>query len=187
MIGFLRGTVLDAYRPGHILLDVQGVGYDVTIANAAGAEVGVELALFIHTSVRPDAIVLFGFQSAKERAIFEMLIETPGVGPSTALGAVRSMPVAKLEAAIRAADQKLIATIPGIGLKTASRMILELRGKLPDSDVAVSTGTTRETVIEGLVSLGFARKEVVKSMANLELPNEDGEALKVALAKMASS
>jgi Holliday junction DNA helicase RuvA len=187
MIGYLRGTVMDAYRPGHVLLDVQGVGYDVTIANPTGVENGHELSLFIHTSVRPDALVLFGFHSAKERAIFEMLIETPGVGPSTALGAIRSMPVTQLEDAIRTGDDKLIATIPGIGPKTASRMILELRGKLPDSGNTSAPITLRATVIEGLVALGFARKEALKALADVELPDDDADALKVALAKMTSS
>jgi Holliday junction DNA helicase RuvA len=187
MIGFLRGRLVDAHRYGHVIIDVQGVGYDVTIANPPAVPLGTEIQLYIHTSVRPDAIVLFGFHSAEERALFELLIETPGVGPSTALGAVRSMPVAQLEAAIRSGDQKLISTIPGIGLKTANRVILELRGKFASGDAVSDPTEMREEIVSGLLALGFAKKEIAKALKGLALPEDDAEALKLALSRMASS
>jgi len=186
MIGYLRGRVIDTSRTGHVLVDVNGVGYDVTVGKSSEAQVGSEVVYFIYTSVRPDAIVLFGFNSSEERTIFELLIETPGVGPSTALGALRAMPAAMLEAAIRAGDQKLISTIPGIGPKTASRMILELKGKLPEGQSSPLETNATETVIEGLVGLGFARKDVVRSLTGVSLPSDDAEAIKVGLSIMSS-
>jgi holliday junction DNA helicase RuvA len=186
MIGFLRGRVMDAYRDGHVLVDVNGVGYDVTIADAARIQIGDETSFFIHTAVRPDAIVLYGFNSIEERGIFELLIETPGVGPSTALGAVRSLPVDQLIEAIRAGNQKLIATIPGIGPKTASRVILELQGKIPKVSTTKSGPSVKDSVMAGLVALGFPVKEISKSLEGFEFPADESEALKMALARMAS-
>jgi Holliday junction DNA helicase RuvA len=186
MIGFLRGRVMDAFREGHVLVDVNGVGYDVTIANTSKVPVGDEASFFIHTAVRPDAIVLYGFNSVEERGLFELLIETPGVGPSTALGAVRALPVDQMIEAIRSGDQKLIATIPGVGLKTASRVILELQGKLPKASSGSSTTDVKESVIVGLVSLGFPVKDITKSLAGVEFPSDEAEALKMALARMAA-
>lgn len=184
MIGMLRGKVLDAHRIGHLLVDVNGVGYDVTVAEANRYVPGAEETFYIHTAVRPDAIVLYGFETVEERSMFELLLETPGVGPSTALAALRAMPATELENAIKNGDQKAIATIPGIGPKTASRVILELRGKIPEGSAGKAELTTRDSVSAAMSALGFAKREIAQTLEDLDLPDDEGEALKLALARV---
>jgi Holliday junction DNA helicase RuvA len=122
--------VLHQLRNGALLVDVQGVGYEVHVASSEPAPFDELVELFIFTVVREDAIQLFGFRTIEDREFFEMLLVTPGVGPSTALGALRTMSVAELALAIESDDAKKIATISGIGPKTASRIVLELKGKV---------------------------------------------------------
>src|SRR5262245_44750271 len=130
MIGRLRGRVLGDDAFGTVLIDVGGVGYDVTVpAGTLGRAVrsaGDQVELFIHTHVREDALDLFGFASEDDRRVFRLLIGLPNVGPKTALGVLSALPVAELSRAVGASDVARLTKVPGIGKKTAERLVLEL-------------------------------------------------------------
>jgi len=186
MIGWLQGRVVHATPEGVVIVDVQGVGYEVHVASSSRYLDGEAVELFVHTSVRADAIVLFGFASANDRQFFELLLNTPGVGPSTALAALRTMGAEELAHVITSGDAKKVATIPGIGPKTASRIILELKDKvLP----FVGTPPQQEerpvshsaTIEEALKSLGYSVQEIREGLAGASLPEDEGEALRQAL------
>ena len=134
MIGYLQGTILQC-TPERALLDVQGVGYAVSIPLPTFYElekIGAERAvgLFIHTHVREDAIELFGFWTEKEKLLFEKLILVSGIGPKLARVILSGMPSEQLLAALAAGDTARLATIPGIGKKTAERMVVDLKDKV---------------------------------------------------------
>lgn len=184
MIGWLAGRVLHRLQNGAVILDVQGVGYEVHVAAIESALVEEYVELFIYTVVREDAIVLFGFASLEEREFFELLIATPGVGPSTALGALRTMSVAELAFAIESEDAKKVATISGIGPKTASRIVLELKGRVTlDAGYApVETPAHVDAVIEdALRTLGYTSHEIRDALKDATLPEHEDDALRTAL------
>jgi Holliday junction DNA helicase RuvA len=184
VIGWLSGRVLRQLRNGALLVDVQGVGYEVHVASSEPAPFDELVELFIFTVVREDAIQLFGFRSIEEREFFELLIVTPGVGPSTALGALRTMGVAELALAIDSDDAKKVATIPGIGPKTASRIVLELKGKvLVEGAFELSQPTlhVNAAVDDALRALGYTSHEVREALSDVALPTDESEALRTAL------
>ncbi|HVA71149.1 MAG TPA: Holliday junction branch migration protein RuvA [Acidimicrobiales bacterium] len=184
MIGWLSGRVLRQLRNGALLVDVQGVGYEVHVASSEPLPFDELVELFIFTVVREDAIHLFGFRTAEEREFFELLIVTPGVGPSTALGALRTMSVAELALAIESGDAKKVATIPGIGPKTASRIVLELKGKVPldgSYEVTPPLAHVNAAVDDALRSLGYTSHEVREALNDVVLPTNESEALRTAL------
>src|SRR2546429_9698351 len=132
MIGQLRGRLAEK-RPNQVLVDVGGVGYLVQVplsTYAALGELHTEVTLLIHTHVREDALALFGFVSAREKHFFELLISASGVGPSLALKILSGMSVEELVPAIRGSDLGRLTRIPGVGRKTAGRMVVELKDKL---------------------------------------------------------
>src|SRR5947199_6746786 len=132
MIGQLRGR-LAGKRPNQVLIDVGGVGYLVQVplsTYAALGELHTEVTLLIHTHVREDALALFGFVSAREKHFFELLISASGVGPSLALKILSGMRVEELVPAIRGGDLVRLTKIPGVGRKTAERIVVELKDKL---------------------------------------------------------
>lgn len=132
MIGLLRGRLLEK-RPNQVILDVGGVGYLVAVplsTFAALGELHAEVTLLIHTHVREDALALYGFLSAREKHLFELLLGASGVGPTLALKILSGMNVEELVPAIRAGDLARLTKIPGVGRKTAERMIVELKDKL---------------------------------------------------------
>lgn len=186
MIGWLRGRVVTLHPSGSLVLDVNAVGYDVSLASGEELRVGDEVELFIHTQVRADAIVLYGFLTYDDREFFSTLLVTPGVGPSTALAALRTMSTAELRAAIDGGDVKRIAQIPGIGTKTANRIILELRGKVADAvEVPSARGTPRVSDIEeALRSLGYAPSEIRDALEGVTLPEDESAALRTALQRL---
>jgi holliday junction DNA helicase RuvA len=164
MIGQLRGRLAEK-RPNQVLIDVGGVGYLVQVplsTFAALGELHAEVTLLIHTHVREDALALFGFVSAREKRFFELLISASGVGPSLALKILSGMSVEELVPAIRGGDLVRLTRIPGVGRKTAERIVVELKDKLD----AVTLETERPTaaaspagveadVISALVNLGY--------------------------------
>ena len=182
MIGWLRGSVRATLASRAILLDVNGVGYEVNVASCEPVSLNQEIDLFIHTAVRADAIVLYGFASLEERETFELLLATPGVGPSTALGALRTFSLARLVGAIEAGDVKTIATIPGVGQKTASRIVLELKGKLVlvDERSPASPGPGG-AIEEALRALGYHSLEVREALRDVTLSSDEPTALREAL------
>src|ERR1700751_306171 len=132
MIGLLRGCLLEK-RPNQVILDVAGVGYLVAIPLSTFATLGelhTDVTLLIHTHVREDALALYGFLSSRERHFFEMLLGASGVGPSLALKILSGMSVEELVPAIRTGDVARLTRIPGVGRKTAERMVVELKDKL---------------------------------------------------------
>src|SRR5450631_3530433 len=132
MISHLRGVVLDK-NPGTVVVDVQGVGYEVTIPVSVYSSLpaaGKEVSLHIHTHVREDALLLYGFVSAADKALFEKLISVSGIGPKLAVTALSGLAAPELISAIRTGALDQLVKIPGVGKKTAERMVLELRDKL---------------------------------------------------------
>jgi Holliday junction DNA helicase RuvA len=184
MIGWLHGTILHHHASGAVVLDVHGVGYEVHVASFDEYRIGDVVELFIYTVVRADAILLYGFASYEDREFFELLLATPGVGPSTALAALGTMTTGELATAIENDDAKLVATIPGIGAKTASRIVLELKGKVmvPGTFVALATAKLENDAIEdALRGLGYTTQEVRQGLAGVTLPDDESAALRQAL------
>src|SRR5450631_4282749 len=138
MIGQLRGRLTDK-RPNQVLVDVAGVGYIVQVplsTYAALGELHTEVTLLIHTHVREDALSLYGFLSSREKHFFELLLSASGVGPTLALKILSGMSVEELVPAIRACDLVRLTRIPGVGRKTAERIVVELRDRLAAMEVA---------------------------------------------------
>src|SRR6266480_4677023 len=164
MIGQLRGRLADK-RPNQILVDVGGVGYIVQVplsTYAALGELHAEVTLLIHTHVREDAFSLYGFLSSREKHFFEMLLSASGVGPSLALKILSGMSVEELAPAIRNSDLARLTRIPGVGRKTAERMVVELKDKLDAVTVEAterpapsSPAGIEADVVSALVNLGY--------------------------------
>jgi Holliday junction DNA helicase RuvA len=189
MIGWLNGRVVHQHLNGAIVLDVNGVGYELSVSSSASYRVGEEVELFVYTVVRADAIQLYGFDSYADREFFELLLITPGVGPSTALAALRTMSIAELAAAIEGGDVKRVATIPGIGAKTASRIVLELKGKLvvDDTQRGATAVSVSSEIDEALRGLGYASQEIRQALEGVVLPENEAEALRAALSRLRRS
>ena len=168
MISHLRGSLLEKH-PNQVVVDVHGVGYEVTIPVSAYSslpEKGSEIRLHIHTHVREDALALFGFLTASDKALFEKLITVSGIGPKLAVTALSGLPAQELASAIRNGSIEQLVRIPGVGKKTAERMILELRDKLdvagiaarPDAGAPKSAfNAVEEDVISALSNFGASR------------------------------
>jgi Holliday junction DNA helicase RuvA len=168
MIAYLRGALLEKH-PNLVVVEANGVGYEVTIPVSAYSslpEKGAELRLYIHTHVREDALALFGFISPSDKALFEKLITVSGIGPKLAVTALSGLAAAELAAAIRSGAVEQLVRIPGVGKKTAERMVLELRDKLDlaglparaDSAPAKAAfDAVEEDVISALMNFGAAR------------------------------
>jgi holliday junction DNA helicase RuvA len=167
MIGSLRGKLIDK-RPNAVLVDVGGVGYQVQIplsTFAALGALGSETTLLIHTHVREDQFNLFGFFAAREKQCFELLISASGVGPSLALKILSGMGVEELVPAIRKGDLAQLVRIPGVGKKTAERIVVELRDKLAAVDVPEEGKRGTRSQLESdtasaLVNLGYETRAV---------------------------
>src|SRR5437773_5034148 len=163
MIGQLRGRLAEK-RPNQVLVDVGGVGYLVQVplsTYAALGELHTEVTLLIHTHVREDALALFGFVSSREKHFFELLISASGVGPSLALKILSGMSVEELVPAIRGGDLVRLTKIPGVGKKTAERMVVELKDKLEavavesEKPAVASPAGVEADVVSALVNLGY--------------------------------
>jgi holliday junction DNA helicase RuvA len=163
MIGQLRGRLAEK-RPNQVLVDVGGVGYLVQVPLSTYAVLGElhsEITLLIHTHVREDALTLYGFVSAREKHFFEMLLSASGVGPTLALKILSGMSVEELVPAIRGSDLARLTKIPGVGRKTAERMVVELKDKLEvvtletEKPAPSSPAGIEADVISALVNLGY--------------------------------
>lgn len=165
MIGALRGTVADWSSAGAILIDVSGVGYEVQTTPQCAAScggVGAQLQLFIHTHVREDAIVLYGFASGAEKRSFELLLSAHGVGPSLALSVLSTLEVDALHRAIEEEDLSVLSQVPGVGRKTAQRLVLDLKGRI-DAGVEPASRPRAGQADEArmaLEALGFSGTEI---------------------------
>jgi Holliday junction DNA helicase RuvA len=183
MIGWLEGEVRHRLPSGAVVVDVRGVGYEVHVARDGFAP-GDPARLFVHTVVRDDAISLYGFLTFEERELFEMLLATPGVGPSTALGALRTMTTAELAAAIESGDAKRVAQIPGIGPKTASRIVLELKGKVAATAEGNGGGADHAAVEDALRALGYTGGEIREALRDVPGDEDESATLREALHRL---
>jgi Holliday junction DNA helicase RuvA len=169
MIAHLRGRLLSK-TPQAAVVEAGGVGYEVAISiptfTALPAE-GNEVSLLIHTHVREDAFALFGFMSRSEKRLFEKLLGISGIGPKLALTVLSGLPSERLIAAIHGQDHATLTRIPGVGKKTAERIVLELRDKLEDlapAPVAGAATPVSEDVLSALVNLGYQRATAQKGI-----------------------
>lgn len=174
MIAFLRGT-LDEKRlvpaPPAAVLDVGGVGYELSVPLStfdALPRVGAECRLEVSEIVREDAHLLFGFATAAEKSLFELLQSVSGVGPKTALSAVSGLPPAELRAAVAAGDAKALARLPGIGKRTAERICVELRGKIDPLEAAAASAAGKAGAPAGAAApLAASARDAVLALVQL--------------------
>jgi holliday junction DNA helicase RuvA len=189
MIGKLTGTLIEK-NPPQVIVDCGGVGYEVdvpmsTFYNLPG--LGEKISLLTHFVVREDAQILFGFGSAQERATFRQLIKISGVGPKMALGVLSGMSVGELSQAVTLQDANRLTKIPGIGKKTAERLMLELKGKL-GADIGITAAVANDDqadILQALIALGYSDRDA--ALALKALPKEVGvsEGIKLALKALA--
>jgi Holliday junction DNA helicase RuvA len=177
LIGRLVGSVV-ATNDGTITVDVSGVGYEVhvpggTLGRTSGTPGDPRVTLFVHTHVREDALDLFGFSSELERVVFKLLIGVPNVGPKTALGILSALPPPDLAAAVADRDLARLTSISGIGKKTAERLVLELKEKLPRlAELRTPTAQPKKhddstRLLGALTNMGFRQAEAERAVATL--------------------
>ena len=199
MIAHLRGTILEKH-PNQVIVDAGGVGYDVIIpisTFSALPAAGSEVRLRIHTHVREDALSLYGFLTSEEKTLFEKLIGVSGIGPKLALAALSGIEPDDLVRAVRTADVARLSAVPGIGKKTAERITLELKDKLPApaSPVGVAPAVAaplddlRTDLLSALLNLGYhrplAEKAVDSVLARSATPPPFDQAVRAALRALA--
>ena len=174
MIAHLRGTLLTKH-PNQVVVETAGVGYEVNISVPTFSELpanGAEVALHIHTHVREDVIALYGFLRPAEKALFEKLMTVSGIGAKLAITILSGMAADDMAAAIRGNDLGRLTKIPGIGKKTAERMVLELRDKLPpptgpSAHAVPAMSAVEEDVLSALMNLGYQRAAAEKALASV--------------------
>jgi Holliday junction DNA helicase RuvA len=180
MIAFLRGEIFEK-QPNRLIVDVAGVGYDVQVPLSTfytAGDPGSEIALRIHTHVREDQLALYGFATALELTMFERLIAVSGIGPKLALSVLSGIESRDLVGAIQRNDLARLTAIPGVGKKTAERMCVELRDRMPKAMAAPGAppapgDTLRDDLVSALTNLGYHRQAIDKSLD--KLVNNAGE------------
>jgi Holliday junction DNA helicase RuvA len=195
VIGSLRGTLLDRPAPGEIIVEVGGVGYRASVPTSLAASLegpGSPVFLHVHTHVREDAIVLYGFAHADERRCFEALLGAHGVGPSLALAILSSMSPASLSTAVLEEDGDALCQVPGVGKKTAARLLLELKARLDlpslgseSAGGSAVVGSSRSEVRMALVELGYGPDEIRGAMDAVDDDGPVEAMVKVALQELA--
>ena len=189
MIGRLIGTIAEK-SPPQLLVDVRGVGYEVDVPmssfyNLPG--IGEPVTLLTHFVVREDAQVLFGFLTHEERATFRLLVKISGVGPRTALSLLSGLSVDELARAVSLQESGRLIKVPGIGKKTAERLLLELKGKLADA-VATPTSVASSAhadILQALVALGYSDREAQAALKSLPADVGVAAGIKLALRALA--
>ncbi|MYM70647.1 Holliday junction branch migration protein RuvA [Duganella sp. FT134W] len=186
MIGRLSGILLEK-NPPQLLVDVGGVGYEVdvpmsTFYNLPG--VGEKVVLFTHQAIREDAHLLFGFGNAEERAVFRQLIKITGVGARTALSILSGMSIADLAQAVTLQEAGRLVKVPGIGKKTAERLLLELKGKL-GADIGAggvaAVPDAKSDILNALLALGYSDKEALLALKTVPAGASVSDGIKQAL------
>jgi Holliday junction DNA helicase RuvA len=196
VIGSLRGTLLDRTTDGEVLVEVMGVGYRVTVAPTTAAtvgDVGDEVMLHVHHHIREDAQQLYGFVTSDERTCFEALLSAHGVGPALALAILSVHAPVALRQVLADEDTGALCLVPGVGKKTAGRLVMELKSKLdlPELDdgavpVAVTGDpTARRDVVQALGELGYGADEVRSVVAELPVDGDPSVLLRAALQRLA--
>jgi len=191
MIGKLTGTLLEK-NPPQILIDCHGVGYEVDVPMSTFYNLpasGEKVSLLTHFVVREDAQILYGFGSASEREAFRQLIKISGIGPRTALSVLSGMSVGDLAQAVSAQEAGRIVKVPGIGKKTAERLLLELKGKLGADLNLPGAGPARSDVQsdiqQALMALGYSEKDAAAALKPLPVDVGVSEVIKLALKALA--
>ncbi|MGW8269125.1 MAG: Holliday junction branch migration protein RuvA [Burkholderiales bacterium] len=193
MIGQLHGT-LRSKHPPQVLVDVGGVAYEVDVPMSTFYQLpatGAEVTLHTHLLVREDAHVLYGFATLEERAAFRELIRISGVGARTALAVLSGMSVADLAHAVAAQETGRLVKVPGIGKKTAERLLLELKGRLaeplPGAAAFAPAGSDAADILNALVALGYSEKEASAAIKGLAPGLGVAEGIRAALKALAKS
>lgn len=201
MIGSLRGTLLDRGPTGELLVEVSGVGHRVTVTPSTAISIGeidAEVFVHVHHSVREDSETLYGFSTLDERRVFESLISAHGVGPALALAILSVHGPMDLRRVMADDDVAALCLVPGVGKKTAARLLIELKSRLdlPDGDVIVLPGDSADRGADGggaradvrtaLEGLGYGPDEIRAVVADLPADGDSGELLKDALRRLAS-
>ena len=191
MIGRIQGRLLEKNAP-QILVDVHGVGYEIDVPMSTFynlPDIGQEVTLLTHFVVREDAQLLYGFASAKERATFRQLIKISGIGARTALAVLSGMSVEALAQAVSQQESAILTRVPGIGKKTAERLVLELKGKLgADLDgvtLVAAPGDNRADVAAALTALGYSDREANAAAKKLPADISVSDGIREALKSMA--
>jgi Holliday junction DNA helicase RuvA len=188
VIGRLSGKLL-AKNPPQVLLEAAGVGYEIDVPMSTFYNLpatGEAVTLHTHLVVREDAHVLYGFATLQERAAFRKLIRISGVGARTALAVLSGLSVADLAQAVTLQDTARLTKVPGIGKKTAERLLLELKGKISEVEAKPAAGGSND-VVDALVGLGYSEKEALAAVKGLPAGLALTEAIRAALKALAKS
>lgn len=186
MIGQINGILIEKQAPT-IIIDIHGIGYEIDISMHtlyALPDLGKKVHLYTHLVVREDAHLLYGFLHKNERSVFKQLIKISGIGTKTALGILSALTVEELSQAIIQENIKLLSSIPGIGKKTAERMILELRGKLTIMENPIlndEINNCHTDVLETLLALGYSEREAHATLKHIPTHLETSEGVRLAL------
>ena len=189
MIGRLTGTLAEK-SPPQLLIDVNGVGYEVDVPMSSFYNLpalGERVTLLTHFIVREDAQILFGFLTHDERQTFRQLIKITGVGPRMALSLLSGLSVGELAQAVARQETARLVKVPGIGKKTAERLLLELKGKLADALAAPATvaSDAQADILQALIALGYSDREATAALKNLPPDASVSEGIKLALKSLA--
>ena len=189
MIGRLTGQLAEK-TPPQVLIDVQGVGYEVDVPMSSFYNLpalGERVTLLTHFIVREDAQVLFGFLTHDERQTFRLLIKITGVGPRMALSLLSGLSVSELAQAVARQETGRLVKVPGIGKKTAERLLLELKGKLADAISAPATvaNDTQADILQALIALGYSDREAAAALKSLPPDASVSDGIKLALKSLA--
>lgn len=186
MIGRISGILLEK-NPPQLLVDCNGVGYEVDVPMSTYynlPQLGDKVTLFTHQAIREDAHLLFGFGNAAERAVFRQLIKITGVGARTALAILSGMTIADLAQAVTLQEAGRLVKVPGIGKKTAERLLLELKGKL-GADLGTPGGAAQHDaqsdILNALLALGYSDKEALAALKNMPAGSSVSDGIKYAL------
>lgn len=188
MISYIKGEI--TFNEGDILVvENNGIGYEITVPTFSVQKLlskGGEVTVYTYMSVREDGISLFGFESREEKAFYQKLISVSGIGPKAAISILSSITPSELVTAVLSSDAAAIAKAPGVGKKTAQRVILELKDKIGSGDIeemfdmgsdissaSAATGDDRAEAAEALVALGYSRSEAVKAVSKVYVPDMD--------------
>ena len=191
MIGSLRGTVLERFTPSTVLIEVAGVGYlcSVTTSTFAELEPTVSVFLHVHHHIREDAQTLFGFSSRVERDTFNILIATHGIGPAMAMAILSTYSPTGLVTVVTSGDTQALTVVPGVGKKTAERLMIELKSRLNLEGISAvdaygSVQSAAADVREALTALGYGPEEIREAMRQLTTADDAETMLRDALAML---
>ncbi len=200
MIGSVRGSLLERLPSGEVLIEVSGLGYRVIVSPSTAAslgEVGTNVFLHTHHHKREDAETLYGFPTSEQRMVFEALLSAHGVGPALALGILSVHSPSSLVRILASDDSESLCLVPGVGKKTAARLLIELKSKLDISGLDVETGapasgggpTSSSSIADvrsALTELGYAPEEVAEAIRELPQSDDTAELLRLALQRLAA-